>query len=106
MMLPVSYRPPQSNPRNQQCSSDENRPALGRRYGLGSRRGIRCCSIDRHQEAIATAGNRLDKGGMVSIVFQRHSQALYRRVYAVFELDYGTVRPKMPLDLFTRNDLA
>lgn len=67
---------------------------------------MRCCSIDWHQEAIATAGDGLDECGMVGIVFQRDSQALYRRVYAVFELDYGTVRPKMSLNLFTCNDLA
>ena len=63
-------------------------------------------AFDGCDEAIASAGQGLHKSGIAGIVAERFADAIDGRVYSVFEVDEGSVRPQLASDLFAGEQLA
>ncbi len=98
------------------AGSDCARKGRGRRaFGeCGSRRpggrrlriGAGSDAFDGGQEAIAAAGQSLNKSGAAGGVAEGFADAIDRRVDAVLVVDEGSVGPELARDLFAREQLA
>lgn len=63
-------------------------------------------AADRHQEAVAAPGQRLDKAGVIGGVAEGFSQFVDRCIQPIVEIDEGILRPQLGAQLFTTDQFT
>ena len=78
------------------------------RAGIGQRSncGLHCGITDRRDEAIAPAGQCLDKARIIGRVAERLPNLIDSRSEGVLEVDNRVFAPEMKLKIFSRDNLA
>ena len=69
-------------------------------------RALKIGALDRGDEPVAAAVQRLDKSRIVRVVAERGPQPLHRGVEAVLEINEGPLGPQPIAQLLPRDDVA
>jgi hypothetical protein len=103
---PVQPAQARRRDRHRRETLDQRRGALVPGFHVG-RGGVAAShDLDRHQQAIAAAGQRLHVARRRRLVAQRGADLPNAEVEGLLEVDEGAFRPDLALDLFPRDQLT